>query len=104
CSLAWTAVLLVVVMAVVGAPLAFMVLKPLNQLTRVTSSQQRGNSMREGETDGDGPLTLLTRQHECGNLASQFRRWLDHQCNQAAMLPRTIRSRAWPTADWLMQG
>lgn len=85
-SLAWTAVLLVVVMAVVVALLAFIVLKPLNQLTRFTSGQQRVNAMLEGKTDGDVPLTLLKRQDEFGNLARHFQRLLDHQRNQAAML------------------
>ena len=85
-SLAWTAVLLVVVMAVIVALLAFRVLRPLNQLTRFTSGQHRVNVILEGMTDGDVPLSLLKRHDEFGNLARHFQRLLDHQRNQAAML------------------
>ncbi|KRW82681.1 diguanylate cyclase domain-containing protein [Marinobacter sp. P4B1] len=85
-SLAWTAVLLAVVIGVVLALLYGLVLKPLGQFTRFVTGKQGENSLAQRENLADVPGSLLQRKDEFGTLARHAQGLISQQREQSKML------------------
>ena len=85
-SLAWTAVLLAVVIGVVLALLYSLVLKPLGLFTRFVTGKQGENSLGQRENLADVPDSLLQRRDEFGTLARHAQRLISQQREQSKML------------------
>lgn len=87
-ALAWTAALLLLVMVVVLWLLTLLVIRPLAQFTRFTSSQHGVNSVLGTNSQANVPTSLLERRDEFGTLAHRFQSLLNHQHAQGEMLLR----------------
>lgn len=85
-SLAWTAVLLAVVIGVVLALLYCLVLQPLGQFTRFVTGKQGENSLAQRENLADVPDSLLQRKDEFGTLARHAQSLISKQREQSNML------------------
>lgn len=87
-ALAWTAALLLTVMALVVLLLVHLVVKPLSLLTGVTRRQRGHRPSLHHDDPSTVPASLLRRRDEFGNLARHLQATIDHQNHQARTLRR----------------